>query len=89
MHNVCTSTYLCAGCLQEANNKVAVYQRELEALEKEATALAAKAEEAANDSFSRSLQLGKVLLAVENMYATCISARPNIQHGYAAWEKQR
>ncbi|KAL8450039.1 hypothetical protein Emag_003463 [Eimeria magna] len=34
----------------DANNKVALYQRELEALEKEATALSAKAEEAANDA---------------------------------------
>ncbi|KAL8433793.1 hypothetical protein ACSSS7_003639 [Eimeria intestinalis] len=73
----------------EANNKVALYQRELEALEKEAAALSAKAEEAANDNFTRSLQLGKVLLAVENMFATCIKARPSIQHGRAVWERQR
>ncbi|KAL8272469.1 hypothetical protein Esti_003592 [Eimeria stiedai] len=78
-----------AAKILEANNKVALYQRELEALEKEATALSAKAEEASNDSFTRSLQLGKVLLAVENMFATCIKARPCIQHGRAVWERQR
>lgn len=74
---------------QEANNKVAEYQRELEALEKESAALTAKADEADKDSFSKSLHLGKVLLAVENMYAMCITARPNIQHGRATWERQR
>ncbi|KAL8451143.1 hypothetical protein Emed_002181 [Eimeria media] len=78
-----------AAAAGEANNKVALYQRELEGLEKEATALSAKAEEAENDAFTRSLQLGKVLLAVENMFATCIKARPSIQHGRAVWERQR
>lgn len=74
---------------QEANNQIAIYQRELDALEKEAAALSIKAEEAAGDEFNRSVQLGKVLLAVENMFATCVSARPYIQHGRAAWERQR
>ncbi|CDJ50035.1 hypothetical protein, conserved [Eimeria brunetti] len=78
-----------AAKILEANNKVAEYQRELEALEKETAALTAKADEADRDSFSKSLHLGKVLLAVENMYAMCITARPNIQHGRAAWERQR
>ncbi|OEH79409.1 hypothetical protein cyc_03251 [Cyclospora cayetanensis] len=73
----------------EASNKVAVYQRELEALEKEMAALSAKAEEASRDSFNTSLQLEKVLLAVENMFATCTTARPSLQHGRTAWEKQR
>ena len=68
---------------------VAEYQLELEALEKETAALTAKADEADRDSFSKSLHLGKVLLAVENMYAMCITARPNIQHGRAAWERQQ
>lgn len=78
-----------AAKILEANNKVAEYQRELEALEKESAALTAKADEADKDSFSKSLHLGKVLLAVENMYAMCITARPNIQHGRATWERQR
>ncbi|CDI78040.1 hypothetical protein, conserved [Eimeria acervulina] len=59
-----------AAKILEANNKVAEYQRELEALEKETAALTAKADEADRDSFSKSLHLGKVLLAVENMRET-------------------
>ncbi|XP_026192165.1 cilia- and flagella-associated protein 73 [Cyclospora cayetanensis] len=78
-----------AAKILEASNKVAVYQRELEALEKEMAALSAKAEEASRDSFNTSLQLEKVLLAVENMFATCTTARPSLQHGRTAWEKQR
>ncbi|KAL8424772.1 hypothetical protein Efla_001361 [Eimeria flavescens] len=78
-----------AANILEANNKVAAYQHELEVLEKETAALSAKAEEAANDSFTQSAHLGKIFFAVENMFATCIHARPSIQHGRKAWERQR
>lgn len=68
---------------------MAQYERELESLEKKAAALAISADDAAGDAFSRCVQFAKMIMAIENIFETCSSARPKIQHGRSTKEKWR
>eukprot|EP00743_Colponemidia_sp_Colp-15_P001978 GILK01002151.1.p1 GENE.GILK01002151.1~~GILK01002151.1.p1 ORF type:complete len:392 (+),score=107.62 GILK01002151.1:77-1177(+) len=62
------------------NNDIASLQKKLELSEGERIKLQTLADNTIKNATNKTLNLGQILMAVENLYVRCISQRPNMRH---------